>query len=226
MARAHGRLFRCADFKLRDFTTCHPFIFSSTVSQPYDSCLISSPLFATPTSQLLSPSAHKTTRASSSSMSGNYRVGMFIVPHDASTFPNMICRNLPKQSCGMFEQTLQGCRHQDRQGRNPPRRHRGDQRAHVDEVSPLVSCCQSRTSRSSLTLTRGCVTPAVLHNWWDKADHDLELIDGYEELPAEAQEKVKRALENTHVDDEDWNGVGLSSTHSLSPVLIDCRTLR
>lgn len=61
----------------------------------------------------------------------------------------------------------------------------------------------------------------VLHNWWDKADHDLELIDGYEELPAEAQEKVKRALENTHVDDEDWNGV----MTAFRP-LVECRTDR
>lgn len=56
-------------------------------------------------------------------------------------------------------------------------------------------------------MSRGCVTPNVLHNWWETADGDLDLIDGYEELPAEAQEKVKRAFENTHVDDEDWNGV-------------------
>lgn len=36
---------------------------------------------------------------------------------------------------------------------------------------------------------------------------DMELVDGYEELPEAAQEKVKRALEQRHVDDEDWNGV-------------------
>ena len=36
---------------------------------------------------------------------------------------------------------------------------------------------------------------------------DPELIDGYDELPESAQEKVKRALEQCHVDDEDWNGV-------------------
>lgn len=40
----------------------------------------------------------------------------------------------------------------------------------------------------------------------------MELVDGYDDLPAEAQEKVKRAIEQGHVDDEDWNGVsaGLS----------------
>lgn len=36
---------------------------------------------------------------------------------------------------------------------------------------------------------------------------DMELVDGYEDLPQEAQVKVKRALEQGHVDDEDWNGV-------------------
>lgn len=36
---------------------------------------------------------------------------------------------------------------------------------------------------------------------------DMELVDGYDTLPDHAQEKVKRALEEKHVDDEDWNGV-------------------
>ncbi|KAF2208079.1 hypothetical protein CERZMDRAFT_19825, partial [Cercospora zeae-maydis SCOH1-5] len=52
----------------------------------------------------------------------------------------------------------------------------------------------------------GCVTPTVLHNWWETAGEDLDLIDGYDDLPADAQEKVKRSLEQGHVDDEDWNG--------------------
>ena len=34
----------------------------------------------------------------------------------------------------------------------------------------------------------------------------MDLIDGYEELPKEWQTKVKRALEQGHVDDEDWAG--------------------
>ncbi|KAI7277127.1 hypothetical protein KC335_g127 [Hortaea werneckii] len=52
----------------------------------------------------------------------------------------------------------------------------------------------------------GCVTPEVLHNWHEKAEGDMELIDGYDELPEDAQDKVKRALEQGHVDDEDWKG--------------------
>ncbi|KAM0706480.1 hypothetical protein Q7P35_005807 [Cladosporium inversicolor] len=52
----------------------------------------------------------------------------------------------------------------------------------------------------------GCVTPYVLHNWWEAADHDFELVDGLDVMPADAQDKVKRALEQGHVDDDDWNG--------------------
>jgi len=50
------------------------------------------------------------------------------------------------------------------------------------------------------------VTPEVLHNWWENAEKNLELIDGYDALPSEVQEKVNSALEQGHVDDEDWNG--------------------
>jgi hypothetical protein len=38
-------------------------------------------------------------------------------------------------------------------------------------------------------------------------DRDLDLLDGYEELPQEHQEKLARALDQGHIDDEDWNGV-------------------
>lgn len=47
----------------------------------------------------------------------------------------------------------------------------------------------------------------MLHNWWETAEHNLEMIDGFEELPEDAQKKVQTALELQHVDDEDWNGV-------------------
>lgn len=52
----------------------------------------------------------------------------------------------------------------------------------------------------------GCVTPTVLKNWWEAAGEDLTMVDGYEELPEDAQEKVRKALEEGHVDDDDWNG--------------------
>ncbi|KAI7346744.1 hypothetical protein KC336_g22802, partial [Hortaea werneckii] len=32
----------------------------------------------------------------------------------------------------------------------------------------------------------GCVTPEVLHNWHEKAEGDMEMIDGYDELPEDA----------------------------------------
>lgn len=67
---------------------------------------------------------------------------------------------------------------------------------------------------SSLTERRGCVTPTVLHNWWETANEDLELVDGYEELPDDAKEKVKTALEECHVDDDDWNGVRSATSRS------------
>jgi hypothetical protein len=65
-------------------------------------------------------------------------------------------------------------------------------------------------------LNRGCITPPVLHNWWESAGQDHELIDGLDTLPEDAQEKVKRALEQGHVDDEDFNGVRLISLDSDS----------
>ncbi len=55
------------------------------------------------------------------------------------------------------------------------------------------------------------MTPEVLHNWWENAEKNLDLIDGYDTLPFEVQERVKNALEQGHVDDEDWNGVGAAS---------------
>lgn len=67
---------------------------------------------------------------------------------------------------------------------------------------------------------RGCVTPEVLRNWADTANGDMELIDGYDLLPADAQEKVKRALEQGHVDDDDWNGV--CAFHSVHLLLLTC----
>jgi hypothetical protein len=77
-------------------------------------------------------------------------------------------------------------------------------------VAPLVSnslpACLVLETIAYIS-NRGCVTPPVLHNWWESTGQDLELVDGFDTLPEDAQEKVKRALEQGHVDDEDWNGV-------------------
>ena len=40
-------------------------------------------------------------------------------------------------------------------------------------------------------------------------EDDLDIVDGYDELPADAQEKVRFALRNGHVQDEDWKGVSV-----------------
>ncbi|KAJ5792754.1 uncharacterized protein N7503_008732 [Penicillium pulvis] len=58
----------------------------------------------------------------------------------------------------------------------------------------------------------GCTTPRVLENiktgWEEMCDGkpDYSLLDGYDEIPEEFQEKVRRAVENGHIDDEDWKG--------------------
>jgi hypothetical protein len=41
-------------------------------------------------------------------------------------------------------------------------------------------------------------------------DSDLPaIVDGYDEISYEAQEKIKFALQNGHVADEDWRGVSM-----------------
>lgn len=40
---------------------------------------------------------------------------------------------------------------------------------------------------------------------------DMDLVDGFDTLPADAAETVKRALEQGHVDDDDWNGVRVAA---------------
>lgn len=55
--------------------------------------------------------------------------------------------------------------------------------------------------------TRGCVTPLQIASIKDATEDDLDMLDGYEELPDDLQEKVKQSIENGHVSDEDWRGV-------------------
>lgn len=58
---------------------------------------------------------------------------------------------------------------------------------------------------------RGCVTPKIVGNINDLIgegdDKDLDMLDGYEDLSPEIQQKIERALDQGHVDNEDWNGV-------------------
>ncbi|RAK98270.1 uncharacterized protein BO80DRAFT_362068, partial [Aspergillus ibericus CBS 121593] len=59
----------------------------------------------------------------------------------------------------------------------------------------------------------GCVTPKIIANMIEtvgdaneSGERDYTALDGYEELPQDAQAKVRKALEQGHVDDEDWKG--------------------
>jgi hypothetical protein len=56
---------------------------------------------------------------------------------------------------------------------------------------------------------RGCVTPMQIENLVDTCGGDTDLVDGYDELPAEYQEKVDFALANGHIPDEDCTRVSL-----------------
>ncbi|KAF3011089.1 hypothetical protein E8E13_011267 [Curvularia kusanoi] len=52
----------------------------------------------------------------------------------------------------------------------------------------------------------GCVTPKQIDNLIESSGGDTEMVDGYDDLPSEFQEKIDYALANGHVHDEDWNG--------------------
>ncbi|KAL5364324.1 poly polymerase and DNA-ligase Zn-finger region-domain-containing protein [Aspergillus floccosus] len=58
----------------------------------------------------------------------------------------------------------------------------------------------------------GCVTPKIISNLNETIEElsgdkkDPEAIDGFEDLSPENQERVVRALEQGHIDDEEWKG--------------------
>ncbi|KAL2818864.1 hypothetical protein BJX63DRAFT_383086 [Aspergillus granulosus] len=56
----------------------------------------------------------------------------------------------------------------------------------------------------------GCVTPKIVSHINEVVgegdDRDLDLLDGYADLSEEHQEKLIRALDQGHIDDEDWKG--------------------
>lgn len=59
---------------------------------------------------------------------------------------------------------------------------------------------------------RGCVTPVQIANINEVIEHDTENFDGFAEIEDEhVKEKIKRAIHDGHVDDEDWRGVRLIS---------------
>lgn len=53
------------------------------------------------------------------------------------------------------------------------------------------------------------MTPRIIANINETLgeDKDYSLLDGFDELPEEEKAKVRRALEQGHVDDTDWRGV-------------------
>ena len=42
-------------------------------------------------------------------------------------------------------------------------------------------------------------------------DDEPNNLDGYEDLPEDLQEKIRKALEDGHVADEDWSGVSVQN---------------
>ncbi|KAK8171318.1 poly polymerase and DNA-ligase Zn-finger region-domain-containing protein, partial [Phyllosticta citrichinensis] len=52
----------------------------------------------------------------------------------------------------------------------------------------------------------GCITPQVLQNVSSYLDGDFELLQGFDVLPEDFQEKVTEAISLGHVDDGDWRG--------------------
>jgi len=70
--------------------------------------------------------------------------------------------------------------------------------------------CMKRDGDPQSDRSRGCVTPQIVENMKDLADNDLDAVDGYDDLPADLQEKIKYAFEHDHIADEDWKGVLMS----------------
>ncbi|KAG8525794.1 uncharacterized protein KY384_000554 [Bacidia gigantensis] len=52
----------------------------------------------------------------------------------------------------------------------------------------------------------GCVTPQVLEHMKDALEGNYDFLDGYDELPEAEQTRVRMALDDGHVADEDWKG--------------------
>lgn len=77
-----------------------------------------------------------------------------------------------------------------------------------------------RKKRPANASYRGCVTPKIIANMvetvGEEGERDWSALDGYDELPEELQVKVRRAIEQGHVDDEDWKGVSSLTAFLIS----------
>ena len=62
---------------------------------------------------------------------------------------------------------------------------------------------------------RGCLTPKVIANIHDSIDEEgnlnFELLDGFDELSAEVQDKVKKTIESGELDEADKTVVSNSN---------------
>lgn len=56
-------------------------------------------------------------------------------------------------------------------------------------------------------MRRGCVTPKQITHLKEAIEDSVDLLDGYEDLDEDLQEKIKKTLEDGHVSDDDWIGV-------------------
>lgn len=65
------------------------------------------------------------------------------------------------------------------------------------------------SARLFTNVPRGCVTPKQIENLIEVSGGDTDMVDGYDELPAEFQESVKFALENGHIPDADCTHVSI-----------------
>jgi hypothetical protein len=58
------------------------------------------------------------------------------------------------------------------------------------------------------------VTPAQIQGVKDSIADDLDSLDGYDGVSPEMQEKIRNAIEQGHVADEDWSGVSAWLVHT------------
>ena len=79
----------------------------------------------------------------------------------------------------------------------------------------MVGCIIKAKIVIHLLLFRGCVTPKQIVGVKSSIEDDLDLFDGFDELPGDLQEKVKTALADGHIADDDWTGVLLISSALL-----------
>ncbi|MCJ1307438.1 hypothetical protein MMC25_001084 [Agyrium rufum] len=52
----------------------------------------------------------------------------------------------------------------------------------------------------------GCVTPTQIENIKEAIEDNLDYLDGYDEVNADSQAKIRKAFEDGHVADEEWKG--------------------